>query len=95
MEEGLKLELRGSLSPTESQEVTAPTERHFPGDVPEQEVSPREEMSNSKAGEWTRRMEGLAGALRSYDPQAGSPPGVRSCLERQEGSRKREEGQKN
>lgn len=51
MGEGLKLESRESLSPVRSQEVRAPTGRHFPGAIPELEVSPAEGASNSEAEE--------------------------------------------
>lgn len=49
-EEGVKLELREFLSPAGSPEVTGPTGTHFPGDASEQEASPEEGTSNSKAG---------------------------------------------
>lgn len=95
MGEGLKLELRESLSPVRSQEVRAPTGRHFPGAVPELEVSPAGiQLRGRRMHKHCQRLQGLAGTLRAYNTKAGGPPGVRSCLERQEERRKREDGRK-
>lgn len=73
----MKLELRESLSPAGSPEVTAHTEMYVPGDTPEQGASPGEGTSNTEAGDGQgpSRLEGLAGPLRANDPKAGGPPG--------------------